>query len=166
MSHDQNSQSKFEQPASIASCHPILSASVLEKKQSALFSSQESFRILNSALFCLLKCLRLYKAKEVIIQVKSSKRFAGQWILGTWRHSLATRKPYYHRNSEQLKNIPVTSGIRNRAEMTRRTKPLSQRVDSLSQVSYLKAMHKSWRYITGICPPCINLQKQIIGQDC
>ena len=40
-----------------------------------------------------IKCLRLYTAKEVIIQAKSSKRYAGQWILGTWRHSLATRKP-------------------------------------------------------------------------
>ena len=40
-----------------------------------------------------IKYLRLYTAtKEVIIQAKSSKRFAGQWIC-TWRHSLATRKP-------------------------------------------------------------------------
>ena len=40
-----------------------------------------------------IKCLRLYTAKEVIIQAKSNKRFAGQWILGTWTHSLAKRKP-------------------------------------------------------------------------
>ena len=48
----------------------------------------------NNKVICFeIKCLRLYTAKEVIIQAKSSKRYAGQWILGIWRHSLATRKP-------------------------------------------------------------------------
>ena len=38
-----------------------------------------------------IKCLRLYTAKEVIIQAKSNERFAGQWILGTWRQSYKTK---------------------------------------------------------------------------